>query len=333
MRAVVMTAIGLDNLKVVEMPSPRPGRGEALVRVKYVGLNPIDYFVVSGSVKPPSIPHLPGAEFVGVVEDVGPDVGGLSPGDKVVVYNRVFCGHCRYCLEGETQLCASGGIIGVSYPGGMAQFAAVPAKNLVKTKAELLDVVGLPIGGLTAYNMLKRAGVKAGEAVAVVGSTGNVGLFAVQLAKALGAYVVAVTRKKSAAEPLLKSLGADAVATPSEAPELLKGLGGADVVADAVGSATWELSLSLLGRGGRYVTAGALTGSEAKLDLRRLYGAQLSVVGSTGGRRRDLDVLTAMAERGLVKTPIYKVFKLEGVREAFEAMLAPDRLGKVALEV
>ncbi len=333
MRAVVFDAPGLENLRLAEVERPAPGPGEALVRVRYVGVNPIDLAVVSGAVKASPMPHVPGCEFVGTVEAAG-EGSHVGPGDNVVVYSRLFCGRCRQCLSGETQICeVRGQLIGAATNGGMAEYAVVPTANLVRTGAPLERAVGLPIGGLTAWNMLRRASVSAGDLVVVMGATGNVGVFAVQLAKLMGAYVMAVTRRGKQVEAALRGLGADAVATPEEARDLVARQGGADVVVDPLGAGTWELSYSMLGRGGRYVTAGVLTGQEVRLDLRRLYGVQGSILGSTGGRLRDLQTLVGLLESGRVTTPIHARYPLGRAREAFEALRSPDRVGKVVVEV
>lgn len=325
MRAAYFETPG--ELKVGEFPDPERRHGEVLIKVLQAGVNPIDRMVVSGAVRASPMPHIPGAEFVGEVLD--PGTSEFKRGDRVVVYNRIFCGGCRQCLRGETQLCEAGGIIGVVAHGGWAELASVPARNLVKTSAPPEQAVGLPVGGLTAFNMVRRAGVALGERVAVIGATGNVGVYAVQLAKLAGAYVVAVTRRADKFATQLRELGADEVLTPEEARRAPP----FDVVIDPVGAATWELSLSILARGGRYVTAGALTGSEARLDLRKLYGSQLSVLGSTGGRRVDLELLTSLVERGLVKTPIYRQYRLEEAPEALKALEDSDRLGKVIITI
>ncbi|MEL9990072.1 MAG: alcohol dehydrogenase catalytic domain-containing protein [Thermoproteus sp.] len=315
------------ELKVGEFPDPVRQHGDVLIKVAYAGVNPIDRSVVSGAVPASPMPHVPGAEFVGEVLD--PGVSDFKRGDRVVVYNRLFCGLCRQCLRGETQLCEKGGIIGVATNGGWAELAAVPARNLVKTSAPLEQAVGLPVGGLTAYNMLRRAGVSVGDRVAVMGATGNVGIFAVQLAKLMGAYVVAVTRRADRFVTQLKSLGADEVLTPEE----VKRAGAFDVVVDPLGAGTWELSFSLLARGGRYVTAGALTGDEVRLSLRRLYGGQYSVIGSTGGRRIDLELLVSLVERGILKAPISQRLSLAEAPQALKALESPERLGKVIIAI
>jgi len=328
MRAVVFHSPGLENLRLEDLPKPQPGPGEVLVRVKYVGVNPIDYAVVSGSYKASPMPHIPGCEFAGVVEEVGPGVSGPAPGTPVAVYNRLFCGACRQCLTGWTQLCEAGGIIGVATQGGMAEYAVVPAKNVEPVRADLREAATLPIGALTAYNMALRASIAPGERVAVVGATGNVGTYAVQFAKIFGGEVYAVTRRKDVAAAALRQLGAEVV-TPDEA----RGLPPFDVVLDPTGAASWGLSMSLLGRGGRYVTAGALTGAEVSLDLRRVYGQQISVIGSTGGRWADFKTVVRLLEAGRIRAVIHAVHPLADAAKALAGLSSPARVGKNLLEV
>ncbi len=328
MKAAVFHKPGLENLKLEELPNPRPGPGEVLIRVKYVGVNPLDYAVVTGATKASPMPHIPGSEFAGVVEEVGPGVSGVAPGTPVAVYNRLFCGTCRYCLVGWTQLCESGGIIGVVSQGGMAEYAVVPAKNVEPVRADLKDAATIPIGALTAYNMALRASIAPGEKVAVVGATGNVGVYAVQFAGLFGGVVYAVTRRKETAAAPLRQLGVEVV-SPEEARELAP----FDVVLDPTGAANWQLSLSLLGRGGRYVTAGALTGSEVTLDLRRLYGQQISVLGATGGRRADFRTVIRLLEAGKIRSVIHAIRPLTSVVQALAELTSPERIGKILLAV
>jgi len=328
MKAVVLHNPGLENLRVEEFPNPKPGPGEVLIRVKYVGVNPLDYAVVSGSTKASPMPHVPGSEFAGVVEEVGPGVAEIAPGAPVTVYNRLFCGTCRHCLTGQTQLCEAGGIIGVSTQGGMAEYAVVPAKNVERVNADLKDAATLPIGALTAYNMTLRASISPGEKVAVVGASGNVGTYAVQFAKMVGGEVYAVTRRREVVATALSQLGVDVV-TPEDARRLAP----FDVVLDPTGAANWGLSTSLLGRGGRYVTAGALTGSEVSLDLRRLYGQQISVIGSTGGRRADFKTVVRLLEAGRIRAVIHAVYPLSDVAKALADLSSPSRVGKILLEI
>ncbi len=292
MRAVIFDRPGMDNLRVMDVETPKPGPNEVLIRVKFAGVNPVDYFTINRGGKP--MPHIPGAEFAGVIEEVGANVRGVDVGDEVVVYNRLFDGSCRYCLVGHEELCVNGGLIGVVTNGGFAEYAVVPATNAIKVprSVSLDEAATLPVGALTAWHMVfDRAGVRAGELVVVFGATGNVGSYAVQFAKLAGATVVAVSRKAGRVRDVLMGLGADYVVTPDEAQALVNELSnglGADLVIDAVGQATWNLSFQLVARYGRWVTAGALTGGDVTLNLPSLYSREVTVMGSTGGTRAEL---------------------------------------------
>ncbi|TRM78056.1 alcohol dehydrogenase, partial [Sulfolobus sp. B5] len=207
MKALVFDKSGLDNLKVRELETPQLGPHDVLIRVVESGVNPIDYFVVNYiPVKP--MPHIPGAEIAGTVERVGDHVKGLNPGDKVVVYNRVFDNSCDLCLAGKEMLCRNGGIMSVVTNGGWSEYFVVPDKNLFKIPENMSwDIAAsLPVAALTSYHALKELEVSPNDIVVVFGASGNTGIFAVQLAKKFGATVIAVSRKQ-----WLKEFGADHV--------------------------------------------------------------------------------------------------------------------------
>ncbi|KUO93638.1 MAG: alcohol dehydrogenase [Vulcanisaeta sp. CIS_19] len=336
MRAVVFETPGIENLKIMGMPKPKPGPGEVLVRVKYAGVNPVDYFTINNkNVRP--IPHIPGAEFSGVIEEVGPGVGGVNVGDEVVIYNRLFDGTCRYCLMGHEELCVNSGLIGVVTQGGFAEYAVVPTTNALKVPkgVSLDEAATLPVGALTAWHMLNRAEVHPGEVVAVFGATGNVGSYAIQFAKLRGAIVVAVSRRADRVRQALMELGADYVVTPDEVKQVINELSeglGADVVVDAVGQSTWNLSFSIVAKYGRWITAGALTGGDVTLNLPSLYSREVLVIGSTGGTRAELRVLLNLLSKRRIRAPIYTKLDLERVKDAFDIMFKNEnRVGKVLL--
>src|SRR5689334_14378192 len=134
MKAAIFEKPGLENLKIMDdVQEPKISHQDVLIKVKVDGINPIDYLVASGSragINP--IPHIPGAETAGIVEEVGNQVGNLKRGDRVVVHNKVFDGTCDMCLSGHDMLCRNGGIIGVITNGGFAEYIAVPERNVFK---------------------------------------------------------------------------------------------------------------------------------------------------------------------------------------------------------
>ncbi len=318
MRAVVFDKPGMENIRVIEIEAPKPGPNEVLVRVKFAGVNPVDYFTINRGGKP--MPHIPGAEFAGVIEEVGSNVKGVTVGDEVVIYNRLFDGTCRYCLIGHEELCVNGGLIGVVTNGGFAEYAVVPATNAIRVpkSVSLDEAATLPVGALTAWHMVfDRAGVKPGELVVVFGATGNVGSYAIQFAKLAGATVIAVSRKASKVRDALMGLGADYVVTPEETQALVNELSnglGADLVVDAVGQATWNLSFQLVARYGRWVTVGALTGGDVMLNLPSLYSREVAVIGSTGGTRVELIKLLDLLSKRRIKALIYSRMSLTRLR-------------------
>jgi len=331
MKALLFEKQGLENLRVADVEMPRPGPHDVLIRVRAASVNPVDYATVVGirNVKP--IPHIPGVEFTGVVEAVGEHVRDLKPGDRVAVYSRLFDGSCDMCLSGQEMLCRSGGLIGVVSNGGFAEYAVVPARNAMKVgdRVDWELAASLSVGALTAYHALRLAGVSPGELVVVVGASGNTGIFAVQLAKMMGARVVAISRKQ-----WLRDLGADEVVDMAGAREAVERTSGglmADVVIDPLGSETMTKSIGLLGVNGRLVTFGALTGDELRVSIREVYSKQIRIIGSTGGTRREMLDLIRMSSEGRLRIKVWRRYSIDQGAEALSALFSRERDGKIMI--
>ena len=330
MRAVVFEKNDLNDLRVVELSRPRPNPHEVVIRVTESGVNPVDYYTVTSRwVKP--IPHIPGAEFAGIVEEVGEHVSTIKPGDKVVVYGRVFDGTCDLCLASMENLCRNGGIMGIITNGGWAEYAVVPDRNIIKLPddANWDLAASLPVAALTSYHALREANLKVGETLVVFGASGNTGQFAVQLGKLMGARVIAVSGKSWVSE-----LGADYVASINDVKSIVEKITEgkmADVVVDPLGESTWNTSISLLGRGGRWVTFGQLTGGEVKIQLSLLYSNQLKLIGSTGGTRRELLELVSIMSK--LKVKVDKYYELGEAKEALTRLFSPQRNGRIIIKI
>jgi len=329
-KALVFDKSGLDNLKVREIETPQLGPHDVLIRVVESGVNPIDYFVVNYiPVKP--MPHIPGAEIAGTVEKVGDHVKGLNPGDKVVVYNRVFDNNCDLCLAGKEMLCRNGGIMSVITNGGWSEYFVVPDKNLFKIPENMSwDVAAsLPVAALTSYHALKELEVNPNDVVVVFGASGNTGIFAVQLAKKFGATVIAVSRKQ-----WLKEFGADYVVGYDEVSEKVKQLTNgklATIVINSLGSSVWNKSLEVLGYDGRLAFFGTLTGGNINLDLASLYGKHVKLVGTTGGSRKELIELIELCRECKVK--VWKTYKLEEGVDALKEEMGSNRDGRIMIKI
>ncbi|EET90249.1 MAG: alcohol dehydrogenase catalytic domain-containing protein [Candidatus Micrarchaeales archaeon] len=327
MKAAVFDKNGIENLKVLDIEKPVPASGEALVKVASAAINPIDDRVIN-KVDFGGKPHIPGAEVAGVVEEVGDSVKGFSKGDHVIVYPRKFDGTCDMCLAGNEMLCRNGGIFGLATDGGFREYIAVPEANLIKVPEDMnMELAAsIPVAALTAYHALAMARLSAGETLYVVGASGNTGMFAVQLGKIQGAHVVAISGKK-----WLGDFGADTVVdgealkAETSKPDFKK----ANVVVHSIGSKEWDRSMSLLDLNGRLVLFGALTGQDVALNVQDLYARQISIVGSTGGSKKEITELVKMAKN--LKVRVWKRFPLEKIVEAFEAEHSEERDGRVML--
>ena len=329
MKALVFEKSGIENLKVQNVSEPTLGAHDVLIKVKMAGVNPIDYFVVNFlQVKP--MPHIPGAEIYGEVVKVGDHVRSFKPGDKVIVYNRVFDGKCDMCLQGMEMLCRNGGIISVVTNGGYSEYFAVPEQNLVKVDGIQDEVAAsLPVAALTAYHALNSVAPLFNKTVVVFGASGNTGQFAVQIAKMMGAYVIAVSSKS-----WVKDFGADEVVDYNNVEERVKKVTNgkmADIVINSVGASVWNKSLSVLGSNGKLIFFGGLTGSNVNLDLSLIYGKHASLVGTTGGSRRELVELVSIAKN--LKVKVYKVRKLEEGAEALKELFDKNREGRILLKI
>jgi NADPH:quinone reductase-like Zn-dependent oxidoreductase len=336
---------GPEQLELVESARPEPGPGEVLIRVTRCGVNPIDVSTMSGRFKGLGLPHTPGVEVAGVAEALGAGVSDPPVGARVAMAFRLFCNRCYYCLRGREIDCAGfaqapgPAIFGVITNGGMGEYVVVPALNALLVPDEVSDdhACAAALDGITAYHLVDRAGVRDGETVLVVGATGGVGSFAVQIAAQRGATILALGRGPEA-EARLRGWGATAVLdrdahdVAARVQELSAGRG-VDVALDPVGAGTWPLSMGALAQGGRYATCGILTGAEVQLNLGPFYTRQQQVIGSTGGSRGDLATVLAALQAGRIEAPIWRTFPLEEAPAAFAALKEPGRIGKVLLAV
>lgn len=339
---------GPEQLALREVATPTPGPGEVLVRVTHCGVNPIDRSVGAGRFPWRTLPHTPGAEIAGVVEEVAPGAAGVAPlvGTPIALAFRLFCGQCYYCLQGREEACiadprgASAPVaFGVTAPGGWAEYVLAPAKNCLPLPAGLAPAAACTavVDGTTAWHMVDRARVAPEERVLIVGATGGVGLYALQIARQRGALVAAVAGgadKAAALRDFTPDLIVDRT-TEDVAARVRDWTGGrgVDVVIDPVGAATWDASLAALAPLGRYATCGVLTGADVKLNLAPFYAQEQEVVGSTGGTRADLQRVLEGLAAGRLRSAIWRTFPFAEAPQALAALGAEDRVGKLVLQV
>lgn len=328
---------GARDVRVVDVEARAPGPGEVAIAVAYCGIcgsdlheytaGPLAIPVTeahpeSGAIAPIVLGH----EFCGTVVEVGPGGSSLAPGDRVAVEPHYRCGTCPRCQNGEYNLCRHFGFAGLMGDGGMAERAVVPAYMLHRLpEAVSLEQAALFEPAAVALHALRRAGVRSGETVAVVG-LGPIGLLVVMLAVRLGAGRVIATDLHAARLELARALGATDVvpADPRAAvPHLIRqaaGGEGADVAFEVVGSeATLRACLEATRKGGRVVLVG-LAGTVG-IDAFAMVNNEQSIITSVGYR----DVypeLIRWVEAGMDLTAIVtSTIALEDVvREGFETL-------------
>ena len=332
---------GLDQLRFEDIPEPVVRADEVRVRVRATSVNHMDIWVRQGlpGVRVP-LPMIPGVDAAGIVESVGEVVMHVRPGDRVVVAQGISCGHCRHCLNGQDNLCKDYVLIGEHRDGADAELLVVPARNVLALSAEVSFEAAAASGlvFLTAWQMLvDRARIGVGETVLVHGAGSGVGSAAIQIARLHGARGIATTSSDQKAERA-RACGAHEVILYTKQDLVaevrrLTAKRGVDVIIDHVGTAVWDASIKSLAKGGRLVTCGATAGYAASTDLRYVFYKQLSILGSTMGRKGDLITILDLLAGGALRPVIHTVLPLSEVREAHRIIEAREHFGKVVMTI
>ena len=323
MRAVAIAAHGgLEQVKLhTDWPEPAAGPGQAVVQVKACGLNYLDIFVLQGMPGlPVTMPRIPGGDVAGAVHSVGSGVDRDWIGRRVLIDPHI----------------KPHGALGENGNGGLCERIAVEAENLIPMPdaVSFEQAASLPIAYGTAHRMMiTRGRVQAGELVLILGASGGVGTGCVQIAKNLGARVIACA---SSSEKLrrLTELGADHVIDYtkddfSKRAWEISGRRGVDVLVNYTGGETWVPSLRTLARHGRLLTCGATAGFDPKTDIRYIWRREVDIVGANGWTRADLEALLIEVARGSIKPVIDRVLPLADSAEAMRLLLDREVFGKV----
>ncbi|MEO6463654.1 MAG: zinc-binding dehydrogenase [Candidatus Eisenbacteria bacterium] len=340
MRAVAFEQHGGPEVLALrtDLPDPACGHGQVVVDVRACSINHLDVWTRRGLPYAIEMPHILGNDIAGVVREVGLGVDRVQVGDAVMLAPGAGCNHCRACMDGDDNQCLRYDVLGLRRQGGYAERVQAPARNCFP-KPPLLtfeEAASMPLVFLTAWHMLVgRVGLRAGETVLVLAAGSGVGIAAVQIAKMLGATVIATASSEAKLERA-KALGADHgidyerddFATETRR---LTGKRGVDVVFEHTGAATWEKSIASLARGGRLVTCGATSGYEGRTDLRVLFAKNLSLFGSYMGRLAEFDEVLKHIASGRLRPVVDRVLPLADARAGHEAMERREQFGKIVL--
>lgn len=333
---------GPEVLRYEEAPDPVIAPHEVLVKVKACALNHLDLWCRKGMLGMQiPLPHISGSDIAGEVAAAGSVVTRIIPGQRVIVSPGVSCGQCAYCLSGRDNACRSYEIVGgYRIDGGYAEYVKVPEVNVLPMPEGMgfETAAAFPLTFLTAWNMLVNlARVRRGDDVLVMGAGSGVGTAAIQIARLLGARVIAAAGSDEKLDKA-KAIGADEginYAGRDLAAEVrrLTGKRGADVIFEHVGGAIFETLIPILATGGRLVTCGATAGHLARTDIRYLFMRQLSIMGGFMGPKADLLSIIREIERGALTPIVDRVFPLEEAAAAQRAMEDRRLFGKLVLAI
>ncbi len=331
MQAVVYDAIGATP-EVRTVPAPVCPADGVVVAVGATGVCRSDWHAWRGH-DPVSLPHIPGHELAGTIDQIGPLVTRFVPGDRVTTPFVNGCGVCDVCAADNPQVCPDQTQPGFSHPGSFADLVALRAAdvNLVRLPEDLpfVDAAALGCRFGTAYRALTAHGrLMPGQAVAIFGC-GGLGLSAILIAKALGGSVVAVDRSPAALRQAA-ACGADVVINPDDGDPIDRVRdatgGGAHVAMDALGSTiTATASLKSLRRRGRHLQVGLLLGPEASagLPMDRVISYELELYGSHGLAAHEYPAMFALIDRGPI--PLHQlVGRVITLADAPAALMAMD---------
>ncbi|WP_394242317.1 alcohol dehydrogenase family protein [Vibrio astriarenae] len=318
---------------------PQPAAGEVLIKVSAAGVNNTDINTRNGwyskndnssedagwSGTALQLPRIQGADVCGHIVAVGEGVAESRIGERVIIEPCIF--------EMDGKELEVPWYFGSECDGGFAEYTKAQSKNAYRVDTSMTDVelASFPCSYSTAENMLTRAEVNEQDTVLVTGASGGVGSAAVQLAKARGAKVIAVT--SASKKQQLLDLGADVVLERSQNVVEALGHNSVTVVVDLVAGPAWPDLLNILNRKGRYAVSGAIAGPIVELDVRTLYLKDLSFFGCTFLEPEVFGNLVKRIESGDIKPLVAETYPLEEIGKAQESFQQKSHVGKIVLEV
>jgi alcohol dehydrogenase len=325
MRALVFDTFG-GPLEVREVPRPSPADDGVIVRVRATGVCRSDWHGWQGHDPDIALPHVPGHELAGVVDEVGPAVTRWQAGDRVTVPFVNACGRCAQCRAGDHQVCTAQRQPGFTHWGSFADYVALDAAdvNLVALPDNMSFVTAASLGCrfATSYRAVISQGRAAAGEWVVVHGCGGVGLSAIQAAVSVGASVIAVDVSEGALA-MAVSMGARHALRPPAVPEIRRITGGgAHVSIDALGSEqTCLASIASLRPRGRHVQVGLLPGPAFPVPMARVLSEELELIGSHGMAAHHYPEMLAAVSSGALR-PDRLVTRELSLDEAGEALAA-----------
>lgn len=340
MRAAVFREFGDESvMQVMELPTPDPGPGQVLIRVRAVGVNHVDLDIRSGvSRLPIDFPHILGLEFAGEIAALGAGVDGWSVGDRVSPHFQVSCGQCGPCEQGLQMHCEHLQMYGIHRPGGYAEFVVAEARGLIRVPDSLDFAAAASIQttyGTAWHCLVTRGRVTPGETILVSAAGSGVGTAAVQIGKLMGARVIASAGSDEKLDRALAQ-GADAVVnyTSQDITTVVRDLTdgrGVDMVFEHVGGEVFVKSSSGLATRGRITVCGGHAGEVVPLDLIELFRSEHEIIGCARASYGEIQTVIQMAAAGTVAPVIHRTVPLEEAPESHRILSQRESFGKVVI--
>jgi NADPH:quinone reductase-like Zn-dependent oxidoreductase len=330
---------GPEVLVCEEAPKPGPRPGEALVRVRAVGINHVDLDHRAGTSRiPVRLPHILGREFAGEVASLNGQ-SEFKEGDRVWVTCRIPCRRCELCLAGRDNLCVQEGYFGLDIPGGYAEYVCVPIANLnaLPSHVSFESAAAAQIAFGTAWHVLIARGfLQAGQTVLIQAAGSGIGSAAVQVAKLAGAAAIITTASSENKLEHAKALGATHLINYSrenfaEKVMAITGGRGVDVIMEHIGGEVFTRSLQCLARGGIIVTVGAHAGEVVEFDIIPFFRKELRLAGSKNASVLELRKVMGLVADARLKPIVHKAFPLAQAAQAHRVVESRDFFGKVIL--
>ena len=336
-----MKAAFLKELKkplvVEEYTPPELTGNQVLIRQSLTGICFRDVLTRDGFMPRVKLPIIPGHEISGRIVAVGPDVTDFRVNDRVASLIYTPCGKCEFCLRGDENLCPNKITFGEGVNGGYTRDVVAHENSLVHVPEGVPDADASLAACVTGmlYNALARVGrLQPGERVLISGSGGGVGIHAVEIAKALGAFVIAETSSKWKEESLYR-MGADVVVSGDNFDRQVKEKTGDGVhlVLESVGLPTFDRSLRSLRTGGRMVVIGNVDPSPVPLPLGIIILKGNSIHGSISSTGEDMKKVLDMTASGKIRAVIHEKISLDDVNRAYEEMKEKKSMGRIMIDL
>ena len=328
-------SFGIDQLVLADLPMPRPGRGQVLVKVHAVSLNYRDLLLVRGHYNPKmALPRIPCSDGAGEVVEVGEGV------DTVTVGQRVAGIFMQHWLEGSPTAESSRGALGGDVDGMLAEYVVLHQSGLVSIPEHLsfAQAATLPCAGVTAWNaVVNAAQVKPGDVVLIQG-TGGVSIFALQFAKMAGAVVIGTSSSDEKLQRA-KTMGLDGGLNYRQSPEWAKWVlketnnRGADLIVEVGGAGTFSQSLQAVRYGGTVAQIGVLSQSEQPLPIPLILHRQVRIQGIYVGSKSHFEAMNRAIVATRMQPVVDQIYTFDRVREALKSMETGSHFGKIVIRV